>query len=235
MNITFTDTIGVPEEYRPIPASKIIPDWYKDLESYIGGEKRPDGSGGTTTTAKKCMPIFDSMNAGYIILTHTDLYVSQVEHVPTGKTIQHYEWAKFGAIAFHPKPQLPEHPLGDGHELAYPKWTNAWAITTPPGYSSLFIPPVHRETPILALSGLVDTDTYKPPVNFPFVLKNPKMQGIIPAGTPIVQVIPIKRDKWKMQIGGEKEFIEQSRHANKLGALFFDSYKRQYRQPKEYR
>ena len=29
MNIIFTDTIGVPEAYRPTPASENIPDWYK--------------------------------------------------------------------------------------------------------------------------------------------------------------------------------------------------------------
>lgn len=38
--IKFTDTIGVPEEYKPVPASKIIPDWYKELESYMSGEKK---------------------------------------------------------------------------------------------------------------------------------------------------------------------------------------------------
>ena len=75
--IKFTDTIGVPEEYKPVPASKIIPDWYKNLESYISGEKRPDGNASTTATAKRCMPIFDAISGGYLILTHSDLWVSQ--------------------------------------------------------------------------------------------------------------------------------------------------------------
>jgi hypothetical protein len=38
-----------------------------------------------------------------------------------------------------------------------------------------------------------------------------------------------------MQIGGAEEFKEQMAITNKLRTLFFDSYKRQYRQPKEYR
>lgn len=232
--IKFTDTIGISPEYKPVPASKIIPEWYKDLESYVGGEKRPDGNGSTTATAKRCMPIFDAISGGYIISTYTDLFVSQ-KIDENEKNQPHYEWASFGAISFHSKNQLPEHPDGSGHELKYPKWNNAWSISTPPGYSTLFIPPLHRTTPISILPGIVDTDTYTAPVNFPFVLRDPKMDGLIPAGTPIVQVIPIKRDEWQMEIGGAEEFKNQMAISTSLRSLFFDSYKRQYRQPKEYR
>jgi hypothetical protein len=31
--------MGVPEEFFPKPASSFVPDWYKNMESYIGGEK----------------------------------------------------------------------------------------------------------------------------------------------------------------------------------------------------
>ena len=43
--IIFTDTMGVPAEYSPKPASASIPEWYKDLESYMSGAKKPNGSG----------------------------------------------------------------------------------------------------------------------------------------------------------------------------------------------
>ena len=232
--IKFTDTIGISEEYYPVPASKIIPDWYKNLESYTNKDKRPDGNANTTATAKRCMPIFDAITGGYIISTHTDLFVSQ-KIGENGNTHPYYQWANFGAISFHPKRQLPEHPDGYGHELEYPKWTNAWAITTPPGYSSLFISPLHRETPIIVLPGVVDTDTYNAPVNFPFVLRDPKMDGLIPAGTPIMQVIPFKRDEFQMEIGGAEEFRKQMAVTTKLRSVFFDSYKRQFRQNKSYK
>jgi hypothetical protein len=234
MEIVFTNTLGVPDEYAPVPASKIIPDWYKNLESYVGGDKKPDGNAGTTATAKRCMPIFDAITAGYIISTHVDLWVSQRPD-ENGKLQPYYEWANFGAIAFHPKHQLPEHPDGAGHESSYPKWTNSWAIKTPPGYSCLFISPLHRETPIIVLPGVVDTDTYSAPVNFPFVLRDPKMEGIIPIGTPIMQVIPFKREEWEMKIGSREDLEEQNKVTTKLRTKFFDSYKTQYRQPKEFK
>jgi len=86
----------------------------------------------------------------------------------------------------------------------------------------------------MALPGIVDTDAYNAPVNFPFVLRDPKMDGLIPAGTPIIQAIPFKRESWEMNFGSEKELVDQARAASKLRSLFFDSYKRQFRQPKEY-
>lgn len=231
--ITFTDTMGIPKDYHPKPASKVIPQWYKNLNSYVNGDKKPDGVGGTTATAKKCMPIFDAISAGYILFTHSDLYISQTID-DKGDVVPHYEWANFGAITFHPKEQLPEHPSNTGHKLSYPKWMNAWSIKTSSGYSTLFIPPIHRETPITILQGIVDTDTFTAPVNFPFVLKNPTTEGLIPAGTPIAQVIPIKRDDWKMQYGNEKDLREQENVMTRLETVFFDRYKRLFRQRKDY-
>jgi hypothetical protein len=61
------------------------------------------------------------------------------------------------------------------------------------------------------------------------------MDGLIPAGTPVMQVIPFKRDEWEMQIGSQEELIQQVKVTNKLRSVFFDSYKRQYRQVKEYK
>lgn len=232
--ITFTNVIGVPEEYTPVPASKVIPDWYKEMNSYVSDTKKPNGKGGTTATAKKCMPIFDAITSGYIISTHVDLWVSQKEE-EEGIVVPYFEWSNFGAVEFHTKQQLPEYPNYSGHEFSYPKWSNAWGIETPPGYSCLFIAPLHRETPIIAFSGVVDTDTYTAPVNLPFVLRDPKMEGLIPAGTPIIQVIPFKREIWEMKTGDFENLQKQAKVANRLKSLFFDSYKRQFRQPKEYR
>lgn len=237
MKITFTDTFGVPEEYSPKPASRYIPDWYKNLESYIGGEKKPNGSGQTTGTIKRCMPVFDAIDAGYIITTPCDVWVHQgkLESDPT-KTQPYYEWSNFNVVQFHPIEQAPTHPKNNGHTGGYPKWMNPWAIKTPPGYSVAFVQPWHRESVFAILPGIVDTDTYSAPVNFPFVLNEPtKFEGLIPAGTPMAQVIPFKRDSWEMEIGGQEDWVKQNKITTFLRTKFFDSYKTQYRQPKEYK
>jgi hypothetical protein len=81
----------------------------------------------------------------------------------------------------------------------------------------------------------VDTDTYKAPVNFPFVLNDVKWEGIIPAGTPMAQVIPFKRESWKHRIGSDKELKEQKNVDMKLKTLLFNSYKKHFWSSKEYR
>jgi hypothetical protein len=85
MKITFTNTSGIHIE-QPQPAYKFIPDWYKNMESYIGGNKKPTGGGNTDATIKRCMPVFDAITAGYIITSPADVYVSIRE------SDQFFEW-----------------------------------------------------------------------------------------------------------------------------------------------
>jgi hypothetical protein len=235
MNIKFTDTFqSVPEIYAPKPASAVIPDWYKKIESFQDGKKQPDGNGNTTATIKKCMPVFDAITAGYILFTPADVWVSQKFDETFQKIIPFYEWANFGLLQFHPVVQAPNHPSRNGHEN-YPKWINPWSIQTPVGYSTLFTQPFHRESIFTILDGVVDTDIYTPSINFPFVLNDINFEGLIPAGTPMAQVIPIKRDSWEMVIGNDEDVIQQNKLSIQLKSKFFDSYKFQFRQKKEYK
>jgi hypothetical protein len=244
MEIVFTNTFGVDEKYYPEPASTLVPQWYKELESYVGGEKKPTGDGQTMPTIKRCMPVFDAITSGYIISTYVDVWVTQKdvieESLTTGEknkvgTSSWYEWPSFDPLGFHPIEQAPNYPNNTGDKRSYPKWISPWSIKTPPGYSTLITPPMHRESIFTILSGVVDSDEYYVPVNFPFVLNNEKFEGLIPAGTPIAQVIPFKRDSWKMTIGSEKDLIDQEKRRNLLRTKFFDSYKTQFRQTKEYK
>jgi hypothetical protein len=227
-DIIFTDVWGIPEEFDIRPASTYIPEWYKKMESYIGGAKKPTANGGSPATLKKCVPVFDAITAGYIIVSPADVYVTQVNGEPT------FQWSNFGLIEFHPLEQAPEHPHRKGIP-AYPKWLNPWAIKTPKGYSTLFVQPFHRESVFTILPGIVDTDTYFTSVNFPFVLNDPKFEGLIPAGTPIAQVIPFKRESWKLKKGNEKDFIAQSKNKTELSSTFFNRYKLNFWHKKEYK
>jgi hypothetical protein len=226
--ITFTNVLGL-DFFPPKPAVKEVPDWYKKTPEYIGNQsKLITDSGNTPHTIKKCIPVFDVMTAGYILYTQVDVQVTQQDGQP------YYHWSDQGAISFHPIDQAPLHPGVNG--APFPKWNNPYAITTPPGYSTLFVPPMHNPNGIFkVLPGLVDTDTYKAPVNFPFTLDDVKWEGLIPAGTPMVQVIPIKRDVWEHKIGDDSNRREQSLITSRLKTLFFNSYKRQFWHRKEYR
>lgn len=228
MNIIFTNTSNMPDIDRPQLASKFIPDWYKEVESYVGGEKKPNGDAGTSATIKRCMPVFDAITAGYIITSPADVWVSLREN-----NSQFFEWSALDLISFHPIDQAPNHPELKRH--AYPKWVNHWSVRTPKGYSTLFVQPFHRESVFTILPGIVDTDEYYAPVNFPMVINDPEFQGLIPKGTPIAQVIPFKRDDWEMTIGGEEDLMMAVRNTQKLQTTFFDRYKNMFRQDKTHR
>jgi len=226
MKIVFTNVTGVDIE-QPQPASKFIPDWYKNMESYIGGEKKPTSEGKTNSTIKRCMPVFDAMTSGYIITSPADVYV----RIREGQ--QYFEWSALSLIGFHPITQAPDHPNRKPH--AYPKWMNPWAIKTSKGYSTLFVQPFHRESVFTILPGIVDTDNYIAPVNLPMVINDPNFEGLIPQGTPIAQVIPFKREDWEMSIGSEEDLKEQNRVLQKLHIKFFDRYKSMFWNRKEYK
>lgn len=224
--IVFTDTLEVAPEYSPRPATEFLPEWYKRTPEYVTGERKIV-NGNTPHSVKKCIPVFDALTSGYIIPTYVDVQVTHRNGLPW------YEWPPInGVISFHPVDQAPLHPGKNG--VPYPKWLNPWAIKTPPGYSCLFIPPMHNPNGIFTiLPGVVDTDTYAAPVNFPFVMDDVAWEGLIPAGTPMVQVIPFRRDKFKMTLGTDRD--EQNRVTRKLRSVFFNSYKRQFWSRKEYR
>ena len=220
--ILFSKIMDVFDVYAPKPASKFIPNWYKEIESRIPEEKNPNSS----MTIKKCIPVFDSITAGYIIISPCDVYVSIVDEEPV------YQSSLPNIINFHPRKQAYNHP--DSNIFSYPKWINPWSIKTPNGWSCYFKPPAHNPNPwFKILEGIVDTDKYISPVNFPFVLLDPKKECLIPAGTPIAQVIPIKRINWEM------EFIDNNKNIKdnsiQLNSKFFDRYKSMFWTKKEYK
>jgi hypothetical protein len=224
--ITFTNVLGL-DFFPPQPAVKEIPEWYRETPEYQNNGKKIWVNNSTPHTIKKCIPMFDAMTAGYILYTQVDVQIDQQEGLPF------YTWRGQEAIAFHTIDQAPLHPARN--ETLYPKWVNPYAITTPPGYSVLITAPMHRKSIFTIFEGVVDTDTYKAVINFPFVLNDIKWEGIIPAGTPMAQVIPFKRESWSHNIGSEKERQEQEKNAKKLETLLYNSYKKQFWFKKEYR
>jgi len=231
MDIQFTDTSNLDiqdEERKPYRASKVLPTWYKQTPSYLNGNKKTIGNEGTSlATIKRCMPVFDALTAGYIIPTVVDVYVTQKNGAA------YYNWPSGDIIEFHNPEQAELHPKTN--TLMVPKWMNPWSIKTPKGYSTLFTNPLHGDNPYFTIfPGIVDTDVYQVPVNFPFVLTDPTFEGLIPAGTPIAQVIPIKREPWNLTYGSKTDAKYLDTQFKKLRSVWFDAYKRMFRQPKPY-
>jgi hypothetical protein len=229
-DIIFTDTAdakGLHLDFAPRPASEFIPEWYKQMQNYTNITGVPDNNG-AKGTIKKCMPVFDAISSGYIITTFVDIWVKHIPGQPS-----YYLWKSGTPIQFHPNSQVNTHFSKHSHD--FPKLVNPWSIKTPKGYSTLFIPPMHRSNVISIFPGVVDTDRYSLNVEFPFLLTDPEFEGLIPAGTPVAQIIPFKREGWKMGIGGSKETIENEKIKNTVNSRFYNVYKTLYRTKKEYK
>ena len=208
---------------HPQPASKFIPEEYKKLKRHAHDDLHQP-------TVKTCIPFLDSLTAGYIIPFDQDYLVNPVESDFTVTPANREE----DDIGYHNRAQLPKEWQKTTGENAG-KFHNKWLIKTPPGYSCLFIQPMNRLEPrFQIISGIVDTDTYINTVNFPFILHKRDKQFLIKKGEPMVQVIPFKRDSWKMWAGFYMEKLH-SKTINMLGSEWVDRYKKMFWNKKSFK
>lgn len=179
---------------HPVRASKAIPEYYKNLKSTVSGE--PDKG-----TLKRCVPFLEALSAGYIIPLWADVFIRSngnelnVMFPPAFQQDKMLEAHQAEQVAGYPLSNLPygNIPL---------KLMNPWIVKTPPGVSCIFTQPLnHLETRIKLFDGIVDTDNYYHNVNLPFVVMVGDGEYFIPKGTPIVQIIPIRREKLSSSVG----------------------------------
>ena len=207
---------------NPKPASRFIPDEYKKLKRFKDDNLH-------NPTVKTCVPFLDSLILGYIIPFDQDYLVDPIENdfsvTPANKN---------ASSEFHDKEQLPkEWQKISGEKVG--KFMNKWLIKTPPGYSCLFVQPMNRmEERFDIIPGVVDTDTYLNLINFPYFLKKRDEQFLFKRGEPMVQVIPFKRESWKMWAG----FYYEKAHSKILNILnneWMDRYKKYFWSKKSFK
>lgn len=214
---------------KPIPAAKLLPQWYKDMPSHVDN-KVSYADGNVSATIKKCMPVFDAMSAGYLMLFPCDILV---ERNPDGSPRMSWPIAH-KMVHEHSRAQASTLtiPKGMGPQLL--KWTNPWRVVVPDGWSIMFTQPAHRDDlPFTIMTGIVDADHFKLSVQFPFLLDN-DFEGIIPAGTPMAQVIPIKREEWTATYSSAKDG-EHDKNLQEHSMFFENRYKKTFWNRKVYK
>jgi hypothetical protein len=221
----------------PKPASKFIPEWYRKQRGVVE-EKNNLLFGIIASTIKRCMPIFDYMTSGYIISAPCDIFVDATNpeklsySVPP--TISHYSEVIF---ASHAREQYQEYPIDESaYHRDLLRILPLWAIKTPKGYSSIIMNPVHRDpSPIVAFGATVDTDSFLTDGHLSFMVEK-NFSGTIKQGTPLVQVIPFKRESWSSKVMLEKDtknILPKQRLV--LRSIFTNSYKINFRFKKDYK
>jgi len=207
------DYFAQKEDY-PTPIKLNIPEWYKKLEHSLQNK-----------TVKGCVPFLDTLTSGYLLKMPQDFHLS---HNVKNKENKPDSFQKFGLhelssllnvksininsgiIDVHPIEQVQGSPFIEKNKnLPFYKIINPWKIKTPKGYSCLFVPPLNNSDDRFSIiPGIVDTDTFTLEINFPIIIngdKYPILETIIEKGTPYVQIIPFKRDSWKMTLKPRKQ------------------------------
>jgi hypothetical protein len=237
-----------PEEYiknnqdlLPTPMVSNTPDWFNELKHSVNNK-----------TIKGCMPFLDSLISGYLLKLPSDFYIEHNVQVDGKKSTQavcpnrirgnlnqqiNINYENIGE--FHHPDQLGKSELVEKNKnLPFHKILNPWVIKTPPGYSCLFTPPLNnRDDRFEIMSGIVDTDTFPSEINFPIIFngdKYPSLKTTLKVGTPYVQVIPFKRDNWKLKI---KKNIKKEKNESEffLVRYVLDNYKKKFWKKKSWK
>lgn len=182
------DYLGSPE-----PMKNFIPEWYRKAEATW-----TDEDGEVNMGLKKCMPYLDTLISGYTLTTPADFYISESEEDGSLKIAWDGPESLGSFIMERPAILGATMPRPAGHHPNHLVWSGVWGVKTPKSYSLLMTHPLNRfDLPFTTTSGIVDSDEFFGNGNIPFFMKA-GFTGVIPKGTPICQLIPIKRDKWKM-------------------------------------
>lgn len=199
----------VPE---PKKASQALPDWVKKMPSNAHSEVK----GEDVPTVKRCPPFLDAVREGIVFPLATDLHVKDGElswdwDLPEVKGAMNLE----SPISVHVPEQLTGVPFRIDREQFAIKFNNFWTVEAPPGISLLFSHPFNREDlPFRTLTGLVDVDAFtRGFVHFPGLWVDPEFEGTLPAGTPVAQAVPIRREALELEFDvaelDDKELAEQ--------------------------
>lgn len=178
------------------------------------------------------MPFGDAMRAGYIQETWCDIHISQEQ----GRL--NYNFPAKPTIMGHREPD-PDHAIPVAEALWTPAdlaWHTPWVPRAPKGWSILFCSPLNRmDLPFQVTAGIIDSDQFfhTPGGQVPFFIRR-GFTGIIPKGTPMYQMIPIRREeRWTASRQPSDEQAWRKRH-HEIISRFTGAYRDKFWIPKRY-
>jgi hypothetical protein len=189
----------------PVLGTTLIPKWFKDAPRYQNNDKEMKVEGAWhNLTVRHCMPFLDAITSGYFMTTWIDMYISWDKGVPKIAYPETKIVEAFGVDVARYQAYFESNvPSPSGSGLFNWAWSTYWRVKTEPGVSCLFTHPMNRpDLPFRTLSGVTDTDQWYGSDVLNFALDE-GFEGLIPKGTPIVQIIPFTRHTWDAQVSTE--------------------------------
>ena len=177
----------------PKPAKSYVPDWYKKATQFRGGEMKTERYG-INKDLKLCVPFLDALTSGYCLELPVDVLVQRDE-----KGVVFF-WNELDYLIVNRDHDMATTlPRPAGHDQGFFAWKLSIGFELPAGYSCLITHPFNRyDLPFITTSGVMESDNYTPAGEAPFFIRS-GFTGVIPAGTPIVQIFPFKRENWESE------------------------------------
>jgi hypothetical protein len=179
------------EEFPPISSSKFfIPDWFKKTNRLAPG--RDEKVMPLPLTFKACSAFSDSFISGYMMPLAVDIAVKQTEAGPS------VSWndPNLKIVSLREKKDNYLLPTPNGYSDSHFVWNTQHQFKIPKGYSALMTHPLNRyDLPFITLSGIIDGEFTVYEGNVPVFFKE-GFEGIIPAETPIAQILLFKTENW---------------------------------------
>lgn len=187
-NIKFiTDDPQVMKDFPPRPISQDLPKWLDRLDN------------DNEFNVSHCSPVMDWMNSGYILYNAWETVLTEkVQQFKKGMEL----------TTQNQRPQLRKiNPSAlaadcmpiDNAPYAYFKLETDFKVVTPPGYSCLVMQPFYDfNSKFTVMPGIIDTDKHDWVVTTMAYTREKELR-ILP-GEKLVQIVPFKRDDWKMDL-----------------------------------
>lgn len=201
------DEYGWETQNKPVPASSLVPQWWKEITPYDISSENLDGkkliveNRAANASFKKCTPMLDAITSGYIVTLWADVQVRQVYDEELNKYFPRVTWRTndpWGMFTQHGV-SSQKIPSPTGYSNIVFKYQNTWIPITPLGYSVLITSPFgHRDLPFHAIPAIIDSDKSQLEILPPMWIKD-GFEGIVEEGTPLFQITPFKRENWKAE------------------------------------
>jgi hypothetical protein len=213
---------------RPVAARTVLPQWLRTMPASAFSELHDQ----EIRTVKQCPPFVDAMAHGFIVPLPCDVTVRD------GKFSWSWDLPPLAAkahprspLSFHVPAQTTGTPFHDPARAVI-KFNCFWTIELEPGYSLFATHPVNRaDLPFRLLTGMVDSDRFNGVgILFPAVWVDAGFNGVLPAGTPVAQCFPLKRELAELVF--EPLSQEKQKLYDQTGAALLSKpgvYRRRYR------
>lgn len=231
----------------PKSAKHYLPEWYKRIKTVYNINEYDDELScpfnnspelNKVLTAKTCVPTLESFTIGYIQETWVDIEVTQDTKNANYAFLRLPNFSPEIPTMIKVRPSIEDRDNAyfipnDYYQTEY-TWMSPWFPKTPKEYSLITIHPINRnDLPFTTIGGIIDTDTYWGAGSIPFFIKK-GFSGLIPKGTPMYQMIPLKRDNWQSVVKETSSYEEFHPIGDAVGRGINGTYKNKFWQKKVY-